>query len=576
MGTSLPLISSIATYFTGTVAEEFRKLFKPASLVLASLFLILNLVLILPTLAEAGVAPVVALQSFSTAWQLALGLVALLTLGYLFNSLGGFFIRCATGEVFQDTILEKLLLHFQRLAYDAQVAIVEEFFRSPAGAGKGTRSEQVMDATRALNVLAYEFPNRKYLTLTRLGNILAHAANYTFNQYGCDQESLWPAMEHILEKENPELRQRIEQNNDSLVFLASLTVLLNLVALEFVIIQVILTSPWNALWAVGLLALAYIVYAASLQKARSWSKDVRTAFDLYTPKLEECLQLRPIKGFGAEKARKERFQEISWWLAFGGTEFPPILDDVEKLKARPNPEWYAEKPAPQSDLTIISPPSVSVIPQVCEIDWEPKSKRRKWKHVKKVEYLFVVTNPSSGECARVATNVFLLISDHRFPIVPGNKTGDVYIEGSWRRIKGECQRSKFGKPEALLWHLPDIQVNQSVLLKYSLCDTKMRIECASEDVAIEDQPTFKNGKLSFFVKSTANCPVETLVTLSIMGSCLMLDKNEVHYEDRSPQKADQSSDKDNLIYSWTIKNIRDGQNLSVEVGLVSRNKGPDR
>src|SRR5262245_31405382 len=91
-------LSSISTLLGGGATSDFKKLVQPRGLVAASIFLALNVTLVLPSLASGNVRAAMLYAALSTGWQLTIGTLALFALGYLINSLGPFFLSVVSGS----------------------------------------------------------------------------------------------------------------------------------------------------------------------------------------------------------------------------------------------------------------------------------------------------------------------------------------------------------------------------------------------------------------------------------------------------------------------------------------------
>jgi hypothetical protein len=104
---------------------------------------------------------------------------------------------------------------------------------------------------------------------------------------------------HLLAKD-AKLNDKIAASYDSLIFLATLTVLMVIVAIEVVFAQLIFGSWEAALWSIALLILAYLFYRAAILQADSWGRGTRTAFDLYLDDAGDLLDLLQLDKYNKE------------------------------------------------------------------------------------------------------------------------------------------------------------------------------------------------------------------------------------------------------------------------------------
>ena len=66
------MLPAISEFFKDTIGENLKKVLQPSSLFTTAIFLLLNLLLVFPTLVEEGSPIATAYLGLDTAWQLAL------------------------------------------------------------------------------------------------------------------------------------------------------------------------------------------------------------------------------------------------------------------------------------------------------------------------------------------------------------------------------------------------------------------------------------------------------------------------------------------------------------------------
>ncbi len=487
----IPVLSSLTQLITGVVTEDFKKLFKPSALVAAGIFMALNLVLILPPLRDIRWGPVIGLEGLSTAWQIALGTLLLFILAYVFNSLGSAFLSVASGTAFKDSpVVGEALVCLQRRTYKDLCHTVKS----------GSHTEK-QERAQAEWRLAFEFPNKDALAPTRLGNVLASASAYTFNKYGAHLNTLWPYMDIVLNEKDDELRNQLAENRDALTFLATLSGLLNLIALEFAVVYLVVGPRLRSLWAGVFLIVAYAVYSAAVRKGKAWGRDIRTAFDLYLDEVAEELGL-PALGKAKWKKAREHWQEASVWFAYGG-----LKDDDSEIIP---PSWYkASEAKPQ----LHHPTTVSVKPVVETIHYSPKiSNNKQTCHYYQVaDYLYTITNEETGEHAREADAVYLLVTDTRLvespkKTQPGKLTRSVAygIPKKPPYDKVKAKRLPNGKSFSLLWYIGRVAPKSSRVLQYTIKDIKHEVTVSPNSFKVVDvwekSPSTKPNEKQLWIK----------------------------------------------------------------------------
>jgi hypothetical protein len=473
----VPVLSALTELLSGAVPEEFKKLFKPSALVAAAIFLTLNLVLILPALREAAFGPVAALDRLSSAWQIVVGTLLLFALAYVFNSLGGAFLELASGaSVAHSPLIGDKLSQWQLHAYEG--------LRSQATAEGSSPHDRALATER----LASEFPDEDAVGPTRLGNVLASTSAYIMNRYGASLNTIWPFMDMVLQKEDDStLRNQLNENRDALTFLTTLSALFVIVAVELALAKAATGHPGQALWALAVIAVAYLIYNAAVLKAKAWRTDVLTAFELYLDKVAEKLHLAALQPSEWEAAR-DRWQAVSRWLAYGGSRFvwpedQTPLSDVVKPKGD---SWYT--PAPPSTPQLRHPATVTVQPVLerPSILTDPVVPGKSWACARVVDYCYAISNPATGKRALPADGVFLVVKDPRhhgkLERTPGTLTDpqhsdDTRAHPPTDEVWAEPQPSR--RPESLFWYVGRIAPAGCRVLQYEIKDELAQVTVAS-------------------------------------------------------------------------------------------------
>jgi hypothetical protein len=489
--TGLPVFSALTDLVTSTFTDQFKKLIQPAPLVAASIFATLQFVLFYPPLAERYPAITWWIASLPTVWQVVLGTLLILSLGYLLGSLSDFFLSVASGSALRDS----------PLVGKALIALQKKQFKNTT---ESARSEGTADNTaraRALRRLAYQFPRAEEdVAPTRLGNVLANVGDYTWRQYGAAFSVVWPLLDLRLKEKNEALRGQLDDNRTALAFLATMTVLLGLIAVELAIVNLAQQQPLPALLGTILfVVVAYVVYAAGVLKAEAWSRGVRTAFDLYLEEAGKELGLRALNGPTAEQQRKDRWEQVSRWLTYGATKINELGWEVDQQKH----DWYAP-PGAMPPVSVQYPATVSVEQWGQARRGAAGLSDTHWVFGQIAEYLFLVSSAAAGRLAPFARNVVLLVTDPALDPVPlttpgtlctgSGATGTAQIVGN--RLNGEAP--------ALRWELGDIAPGRSATLQYQInrVEVAITVDGPFTILSLEEQKSNKiflrirNGGLS--------------------------------------------------------------------------------
>ncbi len=495
MPAGLPVLSSLTEFITGTFNDQFKKLIQPAPLVAASIFAALQFVVLYPPLAERYPALAEQCAALPAAWQAVLVALLILSLGYLLGSLADLFLNIVSGAALSDSpLVGRALLALQRKRF--------------ADAQKKGNSDDSVVAARALRRLAYHFPREKAnLAPTRLGNVLAGVGDYTWHQYGAALSVIWPTMDLTLKEKNDTLRGQLDDNRTALTFLATVSVLLAVVATEVALLYVALGQPWPALWAIPLAAVAYLVYAAGVQKAEAWSAGVRTAFDLHLEDVGAKMGLRALSGPTAEKNRKERWEQVSRWLTYGAVALDPAHWELETQKH----DWYAP-PAGTPPVTVQHPPTVSVQQWGQARCGAAQLSGTDWVFGLVADYIFVVSHAAAGRFAPHARNVTLLVTDPALDPVPLAVPGTVAgVLGTPTPVSVTGERLDGAAP-ALKWAVGDIAPGGSATLRYQIHHAEVKVSVNAPFVLLSLEED-ERGAVSLRIRNEGASAAACVVTV---------------------------------------------------------------
>src|SRR5688572_4516956 len=169
------MVPAVSEFLKGGIGESVKKLVQPSAVVPATVFVILNLVFVYPTLESQGFAFTAEFKELDEAWKVAiLGLISLL-LGYLLLSFGASTLRLMTGELWRGSWLGAQLISSKRKARERLE--------------KALRAEYMKANEAELSRLKWtlgRLPPGDYLLPTHLGNVLNGAAHSVYRRYGMD------------------------------------------------------------------------------------------------------------------------------------------------------------------------------------------------------------------------------------------------------------------------------------------------------------------------------------------------------------------------------------------------------
>jgi hypothetical protein len=464
-------IEAIKDLLTGSTWDKFKEMLEPYALVCATIFLALNLALVPPVLGDLESHPFLAtLAAASDAWKLAAGTIVLLVLSYLINHLGTFSLDFAKGEIFRDSpligwLLKKVQEHrFQKLK-DAM---------APDSAAQGDFQAK---RNKAAFRWAYDFPAKKEeLGLTRLGNILLNPSSYVAHQYGASIQLAWPILREKLADDDKTVKA-IQGNWTALQFFTSLYGLLIVVAIELIIVTALAGKNMDLWQIVALLAFAAVFYYTSLEEARQWGRGMRRIFDAHIKEIFSDLGMDGLKDLTpASKNHHSTMEAVLQWLAYGA-----ILGE----KIKPHGEWYKAEPVPApEEWPRLKHPEFLHVQSIPRSEsqglYTKKDGRDHLRIGKTVEYLFAVTNTSTGENPLSGKEAYLLVQD-------AGVTPPSTVSGHLSRLRKGVNSPVFeeipvqgrrqeGQPAGVLFPLGSVPPGSSRVLTYSYDSVLARLK----------------------------------------------------------------------------------------------------
>jgi len=191
------------------------------------------------------------------------------------------------------------LMRAREREFDAQVSIREQPTRSPA-------------RTEAAQRLARSYPSkREELLPTRLGNVIRSFERHPRSRYGLDGVVVWPRIETFLAQEEHDLLSAAKAD---VAFFLNGAICLTAAAVALVA-GAAATWGWGQLGvAAASLAVATLLYRASVGAAYRWGVEVRSIFDVHRLELYERMGLRRP---GRELRESDVARTLNRWLLYG-------------------------------------------------------------------------------------------------------------------------------------------------------------------------------------------------------------------------------------------------------------------
>lgn len=323
-------IPKVAEVLKGSFDESLKKLVQPASIVPATIFVLILLVTVYPPLKTDGNRIVKAFDDFDDVWKAAALTGIVIVVGYVLLSLSGTIMRLATGESWRHTWLAGKLVEQHRLI------LPDLYARAAAAHAAGDGALE----SRLLSEIATT-PDDVMTSPTRLGQVMNGMSGSVARRYGIDPSGLWPHMYAVIASKDKDLSARVDDDTVQLQVLLNLAAVLALSAVILLAFY-LLRSDWTAvLWVGLLLVIAYLLYSAAVPAARQYADDVESVFDLYRKDLATALGVTLPED--PDKARA-KWQSLSASLLFdddkASAALAPEAKDADPLtiKASSNVE----------------------------------------------------------------------------------------------------------------------------------------------------------------------------------------------------------------------------------------------
>ncbi|MCJ7436027.1 MAG: hypothetical protein MUO77_21325 [Anaerolineales bacterium] len=218
----------------------------------------------------------------------------------------------------------KLFAWFEKRRYQQALIELEKLdaeYRKCYEANKEFPVKSRTQRNQLMRQLAEEFPDKEeYLLPTPFGNVLRSFEIYPRVMYGLEAIDGWNRLLAVTPKDYLDLLDAAKAQIDFWINLGLVFILLQI---EYVSLVFILGNQLN--WWVILLfiVLGTITLLRATSSAREWGGFVKSAFDMFTPKMRESL------GFNSPKDRNE---EVQQWTSFSQAIIYRLPDRIPGLK----------------------------------------------------------------------------------------------------------------------------------------------------------------------------------------------------------------------------------------------------
>lgn len=188
--------------------------------------------------------------------------------------------------------------------------------------------KSMLKRRKLVKLLAVDFPDQEvFLLPTPFGNALRSFETYSRVMYGLDSIPAWTRLLAIIPKEYLEMIDGAKAHVDFWVNLGLVFILLQI---EYVGLVFATGSILNW-WIVGMwIMLGTIAPLRATSSAREWGNYVKSAFDVFIPKLRDTLGIRVPKNRQKEFVQWQKFSQA---LIFRLPEQLPELKCVEKSRS---------------------------------------------------------------------------------------------------------------------------------------------------------------------------------------------------------------------------------------------------
>ncbi|MBI5294748.1 MAG: hypothetical protein HY869_04675 [Chloroflexi bacterium] len=233
----------------------------------------------------------------------------------------------------------KLFGWFEKRRYIKSIAEREKLddeYRECSDAKKEFPTKSRTRRNKLMRQLAEEFPDKEeYLLPTPFGNVLRSFETYSREMYGLEAIDGWSRLLAVIPKEYIELMDGAKSQVD---FWVNLGVVFILLQIEYVGLVYSFGGQLN--WWIVLLfiALGAIAPLRATSSAREWGDYVKSAFDMFAPKMRETLGFETPKNREAEEKQWKNFSQAIIYRR------PDLLPEMKKEEEKSQPQNQKRKP----------------------------------------------------------------------------------------------------------------------------------------------------------------------------------------------------------------------------------------
>ncbi len=219
----------------------------------------------------------------------------------------------------------KLFAWFEKRRYQKAVGELEKLddeYRECYAVKKNFPAKSRARRNEIMRKLAEEFPDKEeFLLPTPFGNVLRSFEIYPRVMYGLEAIDGWGRLLAVVPKDYTEL---IDSAKSQVDFWINMAVILVLLQIEYISLTYIFNQGALNWWIVLLLiALGTIPPLRATSAAREWGDLIKSAFDMFAPKMRESL------GFDEPADRDE---EMAQWTKFSQAIIYRLPERIPELK----------------------------------------------------------------------------------------------------------------------------------------------------------------------------------------------------------------------------------------------------
>ncbi len=425
-------MSSLAEFLKGTVNDSLKKLFEPAGILPAGLFVLLNLVFVYPAADRENKSLAETYKHLDQVSQAIVLGVLIIGLGVVLLSAGNFALDTLSGRTWRGALLYSL---GSRLRDRQRDRLTKRIGRLAATESKATVRGETPDMLRWRLRSRYSAaperqhpPGNRASSATSLGDALRASEWMTTDRFGIDRTVLWEPLRAAIagdygapapgEGPKDTAVRAVEDEKAVLNLVGMLTVVLGSFALEAAVVFGLLGHWSAALHTLLVLPGAYVIYRIAVTKAISWGDAIDNVVALHRDKLRALLGLPEPDGPDVPEAARRQFRELSYVMRWGG--------DVTR-QSTPS--------APESEVL-----SKNASRQISSaIDQRPMPGGMAAEHSSAVHDVLLVTRTSDGHRRE---SVSVLVRHRLTPRLLRVPSGALLLNGDDERADGLIWRSR--------------------------------------------------------------------------------------------------------------------------------------